>query len=51
MLHDTNINKLSWETISAAVAQMVERMAFNHVVADSIPVGGLSLAKVIHLLK
>ena len=51
MLHDTNINKLSWEAISAAVAQMVERMALNHVVAGSIPVGGLSLAEVIQLLK
>ena len=26
MLHGTNINKLPWESISAAVAQMVERM-------------------------
>ena len=40
MLHGTNINKLPWESISAAVAQMVERMALNHVVVGSIPVGG-----------
>ena len=35
MLHGTNINKLSWESISAAVAQMVAGH-HNYVVAGPI---------------